>query len=257
MAEGYQALTEKEKEALRLLLGGHDAKSMASHLGLSVHTVNERLRDARRKLSVSSSKAAARMLAEAEDPQLLGDRVSGDASPAPIAQTSIPAPAPSDRRAWAIGGFAMISLVVAAFALASTEPAAPPAPAAASTPTAATRVAESDATLVAESDATEAARAWLTLVDSRNWPESWAATGDSFRSVNTLANWQAAAEQVHARLGPALSRELENDEDIPAPPKGYRSVRFRTTFANNQGKTEVLSLSREGDRWRVVGIYVE
>ena len=60
MAEGYQALTAKEKEALRLLLGGHDAKSMANQLGLSVHTINERLRDARRKLSVSGSKAAAR-----------------------------------------------------------------------------------------------------------------------------------------------------------------------------------------------------
>jgi DNA-binding CsgD family transcriptional regulator len=81
MADGYQALTEKEKAALRLLLGGHDAKSMATQLGLSVHTVNERLRDARRKLSVSSSKAAARLLREAEGagapPQLLGDRFSG------------------------------------------------------------------------------------------------------------------------------------------------------------------------------------
>ncbi len=68
MAEGYQALTEKEKAALRLLLGGHDAKSMASQLGLSVHTVNERLRDARRKLSVSSSKAAARIHCREPDP---------------------------------------------------------------------------------------------------------------------------------------------------------------------------------------------
>ena len=77
MMEGYQALTGKEKEALRLLLNGHDAKSMASHLGLSVHTVNERLRDARRKLSVSSSKAAARIVRDAETatPQSVGYKV--------------------------------------------------------------------------------------------------------------------------------------------------------------------------------------
>ena len=46
-------LSEREKEALRLLLVGHDAKSIAGTLGLSVHTVNDRLRDARRKLGVS------------------------------------------------------------------------------------------------------------------------------------------------------------------------------------------------------------
>ena len=257
MVDGYQALTEKEKEALRLLLGGHDAKSMARQLGLSVHTINERLRDARRKLSVSSSKAAARILREAEcaTPQLLGDRLLGDASPAASLQTSFLGPAPSQRRAaWTIGGVAMIALIVAAFALASTEPAAAPAP---ETTAAGTTAPAPAAARVAESDATQTARAWLTLVDARNWPESWAATGDAFRSVNTLANWQAAAEKVHARLGPAQSRELLTDEDIPAPPNGFRTVRFRSTFANNHSATEILSLNREGDRWRVVGVYVE
>src|SRR3546814_10526644 len=63
---GIQALTEKEKETLRLLVDGHDAKSMARHLGLSVHTINERLRDARRKMSASSSREAARQLREIE-----------------------------------------------------------------------------------------------------------------------------------------------------------------------------------------------
>ena len=41
MASDTPQLTEKEKEPLRLLLLGHDAKSMALALDLSVHTVNE------------------------------------------------------------------------------------------------------------------------------------------------------------------------------------------------------------------------
>jgi TonB family protein len=45
-----------------LLAQGHEAKSIASTLELSVHTVNERLRSARRKLGVSSSREAARLL---------------------------------------------------------------------------------------------------------------------------------------------------------------------------------------------------
>lgn len=64
--EAVDALSEKEKQTLRLIVRGHDAKSTARTLGLSVHTINERLRDARRKMAVSSSREAARLLLEAE-----------------------------------------------------------------------------------------------------------------------------------------------------------------------------------------------
>lgn len=63
------ALTEKEKQALRLILRGHDAKSAARELAVSVHTVSERLRDARRKLGVTSSREAARRLLADETPE--------------------------------------------------------------------------------------------------------------------------------------------------------------------------------------------
>jgi DNA-binding CsgD family transcriptional regulator len=242
MAEDIHTLTEKEKQALRLLLGGHDAKSMATQLGLSVHTVNERLRDARRKLQVSSSKAAARALRAAEGPQLLGDTDLGDAGAAARDQTFAPGPRRSPRRAaWTIGGFAMIALFVAALAVSSPQSAAPP---------------PATATQVAESDASRAARAWLALVDAQKWPESWAATGASFRKVNTVANWQGAAEGVHAKLGPALSRELLSDFDTPSA-NDVRAVRFRTMFPNNVTKIETLSMTREGGQWRVSGIYIE
>lgn len=252
MTDAIQALSEKEKQALRLLLGGHDAKSMAKVLGLSVHTVNERLRDARRKLSVSSSKAAARLLREVEGPQLLGDRLSGDAGAGSNIQTLDPGPADKPWAGWTIGGFAMIALFVAALALAASEPAAQPSSAAATA-----AASTSATTAVAESDASRAARDWLALVDARNWEASYAATAASFRSANTLANWQGAAEGVHAKLGPAQSREMLSDFDTPAAPNGARSVRFRTTFANSQGRIETLLLNREGGQWRVAGIYVE
>ena len=117
----------------------------------------------------------------------------------------------------------MIALFVAALAFAASEPAAQPVPA--------------STNAVAESDASRAARDWLALVDARNW--------------------QGAAEGVHAKLGPAEARELLSDNDIPAPPNGARAIRFHTTFANNQSKTETLSLTREDGQWRVAGIYVE
>jgi DNA-binding CsgD family transcriptional regulator len=77
VAQGPFGLTDKEREVLRLLARGHDAKSAAQALGLSVHTVNERLAEGRRKVGVSSSRAAARRLAELEDPQKSGQQDFG------------------------------------------------------------------------------------------------------------------------------------------------------------------------------------
>ena len=66
MDSGIDDLSEKEREALRLLLAGHDAKSSARELGVTHHAINDRLRSARRKLGTSSSREAALALAEAE-----------------------------------------------------------------------------------------------------------------------------------------------------------------------------------------------
>lgn len=84
MAADVSVLHEREKDVLRLLLVGHDAKSIARHLDLSTHVVNERLRDARRKLGVGSSREAARLLAAAEghDPKKFGNMEIGYADSA-------------------------------------------------------------------------------------------------------------------------------------------------------------------------------
>jgi DNA-binding CsgD family transcriptional regulator len=63
------SFSERESQILRLLNSGHDAKSVARTLDLSVHTVNERLRSARHKAGVSSSREAARLLAQQEGPK--------------------------------------------------------------------------------------------------------------------------------------------------------------------------------------------
>ncbi|HEV2815838.1 MAG TPA: DUF4019 domain-containing protein [Allosphingosinicella sp.] len=254
MKQGYEALTEKEKQTLRLLLAGHDAKSMARHLSLSVHTINERLRDARRKLSAGSSKEAARLLldAEAAPPDSLADKRLGDAASAPGRQPIDRPDAGSyaKRRAlWASGGLAMISLVVALLAFsASPQPASGPA---------APPDAQTAAPPAIPSAATQAARQWLELVDAGKWEESWAATARSFRTMNTVEVWQSASETARVPLGRVLSRRFTSEESIPAPPSGYQLVRFQTSFANKAGATETLSLAREGESWRVAGYFIE
>jgi len=62
-ASPVAALTDKELEILRLLTAGHTVKSIAVRLGRSEASINERLRDARRKTGTGSSRELARHLA--------------------------------------------------------------------------------------------------------------------------------------------------------------------------------------------------
>jgi DNA-binding CsgD family transcriptional regulator len=246
MTSGLPALTDKEKQTLRLLLGGYDAKSMARYLNLSVHTINERLRDARRKLGTSSSREAARLLGEAEAPspstipELFGDKRLGAAPAAMIEQIE---PARTVHRAvWIIGGIAVMSFALALFALAAPaqQAATPAAPAAAS-----------------ETAGAEAAWAWLMLVDASNWQASWAATGSSFRAANTVGNWEGASQTARVPLGAVRARVLESDVLAPTPPAGNRVVRFKTVFANKADAVETIALVYEDRAWKVVGYFID
>lgn len=123
------ALTEKELEILRLLASGHTVKSIAARLGRSEASINERLREARRKTGVGSSRELARLLAA----QKIWDRKIDLSGPASPNQTDRGPPQSGGR--WSRGMKMMIiALPVAAAAgllLTATDPAPQPSPAAA------------------------------------------------------------------------------------------------------------------------------
>jgi DNA-binding CsgD family transcriptional regulator len=252
MTPGLDALTEKEKDALRLLLRGHDAKSSARELGLSVHTVNERLREARRKLGVTSSREAARRLLAEEGetpeapPETLRDKVLGDAPEGDAAAGMVTT---ATRRPLVIATFGVLAMspVLAALFL----PASPLSvlPAATPAPVLAAATAQTDAAAAAR-----AAEAFLPLVDESRWAESYAATAAEFRRLNTLAVWSEVSERVRPPLGKVLTRDLVGNEWVPAPPAGYRLIKFRSAYANGTQQTESLSLAWEDGAWKVAGI---
>ncbi len=251
MTQGHNAFTEKEKQALRLLTNGYDAKSMAVHLGLSVHTVNERLRDARRKMETSSSREAARQLRDLESSatEKLGDKSFGDAAPADCAAQ--PLHQPERRRSWQrpgwkSGGIAMsIAVVVLALAALSV-----PETVVSTTPSTAAAADETAAV-------TASARRWLAMLDADDWDGTWNATGQSFRALNTNAVWTDVSKTVRARFGPFKSRELASTDFVPAPPAGIWVLKFRAHYTNQANAIETISLARENDSWRVVGVFVE
>ena len=253
MTRGYKALTEKEKQTLRLVVRGYDAKSMARHLGLSVHTINERLRYARRKLEVSSSREAARILLAREGGahHSLVDKPLGEAAGGPEVKHG---DRPDEGRkarpilAWTIGGLIAMSFAIAALLFAAPGHLAQPAGLAPAAITAADELAASPAV--------QSARKWLALVDEGRWNDSWDATGQSFKLLNTSEKWAEVSEQARPPLGAVISRTASSQEFMPAPPYGYQMVKFHTQFANRPDTTETVTLSREAGTWKVVGYWI-
>jgi DNA-binding CsgD family transcriptional regulator len=249
---GIGALTDREKQTLRLIVRGHDAKSIARELNLSVHTINERLRDARRKLAVSSSREAARMLLEVEGdaslptPDYVGDKRIGEDRPEPMrdeSPTPIVGVETGIRRPRIIIGAILMTLALSLLALGGLTHMA-------STPPQTATTTATDPAVV------EAAQHFLQLIDQGRWADSYRLTTSSFHKLNTEQVWAATSEKVRTPLGKTVSRTLLSQDDVPAPPAGYRMVRFNTRFGNSAAVVETVTLERENGEWRVAGIYV-
>jgi DNA-binding CsgD family transcriptional regulator len=117
-------LNDAERRVLGLLAQGHTAKSIANAIGSTPAAVNERLREARRKTGVGSSRELARLLKAQEN----RDEQIGVGNRHPIAADISPGAA--DPRRAKTGVFAMIGLFVVAAAGAAAlmghQPAAKP-----------------------------------------------------------------------------------------------------------------------------------
>ncbi|MBA16300.1 MAG: LuxR family transcriptional regulator [Sphingomonas sp.] len=255
---GRWGLSEKEKVTLRLMVRGHDAKSIARELGLSVHTINDRLRDARRKMQVTSSREAARLLFDAEGdparkaPENIGDKqIGADASDRMSDHRDAPAGGEEiarQRPRW-IMGVLMMTLAFSLLAYFAMPQPAALVPAVPATP-AAVQTSQDQAVI-------DAARQWLELLDHSNWTDSYRETSDAFQKLNTLEVWTSVSEKVRVPLGAVVSRTFESQQYLPAPPDGYQVVKFHTSFANRAEAIETVTLEQEGDHWRVAGVIVE
>lgn len=89
----FGKLNAAERTALNLLAQGHTAKSIANLTDRSVGAVNERLREARRKTGVGSSRELARLFAAQEN----RDELIGVAPAAAVNPKSLPPVAPRGR----------------------------------------------------------------------------------------------------------------------------------------------------------------
>ncbi|MDP4576087.1 DUF4019 domain-containing protein [Qipengyuania sp. G39] len=256
MEGGVASLTDREREVLRLLLAGHTAKSAAAELDLSVHTVNDYLREARKKLGVASSREAARILGEQNEqppqsaPQNAAPEQIGMADAATATDTLMPSATPGRRNrvAWIIGGTLMFTAIVAAVLLATSSGSHDAGE------------DEMEASLQQGTPAEAAARDWIKLVDAGNYQESWAQAGSMFKSAVTADAWAKQVTPVRQPLGEVVSRNLKGIDapaSLPGAPKGeYRIVTFDTDYASAAGAVETVVLAKSGSDWGVVGYFI-
>lgn len=183
-------------------------------------------------------------------PEYLGDTRIGDDRPRPMTDEG-PAPVvgveAGIRRLRIIIGATLMTLVLGLLALGGlTHMTAAP-------PQAASSLASTSAT---DPAVVEAAQRFVQLIDQGRWADSYRLTTTSFRKLNTEQVWATTSEKVRAPLGKMVSRTFLSQDDIPAPPAGYRMVRFNTRFGTSADIVETVTLERENGEWRVAGIYV-
>jgi DNA-binding CsgD family transcriptional regulator len=90
MADGFSKLNDAERRILTLLAQGHTAKSIAAETGASLHSVNERLREARRKTGAGSSRELARLFAEGGQEDCDKEIVMGRRPVVPVPKWRVP-----------------------------------------------------------------------------------------------------------------------------------------------------------------------
>jgi len=278
MSDGTDAsietLTDREREVLRLLLAGHTAKSAANELDLSVHTINDYLREARRKLGVSSSREAARILGEqdSEAPQNRAPDEIGMGAATHHDDHAKPSATPGARsyRPWIIGGLAMSTAAIAAalalttLAPSDTPPDTPPDTGAASKVVPAEEIVRGENQMEADLRETalalDAARSFARHIDAGDYTASWAEAGSMFKQAVTADAWAAQAAPIREPLGAMVSRtekSIESQTELPGAPRGeYRLISFDTDFSNASGRSETFVMAKEDGRWGVVGYFI-
>lgn len=110
--------------------------------------------------------------------------------------------------------------------------------------------------------AQRAAEAWVVLVDSGNYAESWTEAATAFREAVPQATWVQQMESVRPPLGAVTTRELlgaQHTTSLPnAPPGEYVIVQFHTKFAGREtAAVETVVPMKDGETWKVSGYWIQ
>jgi len=117
--------------------------------------------------------------------------------------------------------------------------------------------ADSDAVPKAQA----AAKAWLGLIDTGKYGESWDQAAAIFKSSISKPDWEKGLTGIRSQLGAIKSRALKSAtfaKTLPGAPDGeYVVIQFDSQFENKAAAVETVTPMHEKDgSWRVAGYFI-
>jgi hypothetical protein len=110
--------------------------------------------------------------------------------------------------------------------------------------------------------AQQSADAWLALVDSGKYADSWQEASQLFKAAVTKEQWQSKLRASRGPFGKMVSRELKSAtyaKTLPGAPDGeYVVIQYESSFEHKQSAVETVTPMLDNDgKWRVSGYYIK
>ena len=107
-----------------------------------------------------------------------------------------------------------------------------------------------------------AAKAWLGLVDAKQYKESWLEAAPFFKDRVSENDWVKMISLARGPFGDVKSRELKDAKyatSLPGAPDGaYVVIQFKTSFANKSDAIETITpMKDDKGAWRVSGYFIK
>jgi len=114
----------------------------------------------------------------------------------------------------------------------------------------------------AEEAASSAAHAWLSRIDSGDYPGSWKEGSGYFQRAVSEQSWVASLEAVRTPLGKPVSRKAvkaQESSSLPGAPDGrYVVMSFKTAFERKESAVETVTFMLDKDgKWRAAGYFIK
>ncbi len=112
-----------------------------------------------------------------------------------------------------------------------------------------------------EKAAVTAAEAWLSLVDSGQYEQSWTDAAEYFRNAIGQEQWAQSLKAIRPPLGQLISRDVTSavyTTTLPGAPDGeYVVIQYKSSFGNKKSAVETVTpmLDQDG-AWRVSGYFI-
>jgi len=110
--------------------------------------------------------------------------------------------------------------------------------------------------------AQQTSEAWLALVDSGKYADSWQESSQLFKAHVTREQWQSMLRASRDPLGKVQSRKLKSatySKTLPGAPDGeYVVIQCESSFEHKQSAVETVTpmLDKDG-KWRVSGYFIK